>query len=194
MALPYVAVYLAAMTNTDAIFRTVPLQNYHVFWKDLPCKHVNKHWRFGAAQHLQLALQICPQNILETNTSVQAERFGKMCCWTGPKPESLLSLLHCSLFVIRSRRTHSLQCYTALNQFSLKRVSHCYNSTVIAPTTLYIRNSPVWPKVFLPAQQCYQNMYITYSYNIYFTVRQTLQSAAHWLSYTEKTVRHIYCI
>jgi len=76
----------------------------------------------------------------------------KICLWTGPKSESLLSILHWALFVIHSRRTHSLQCYTALNQFSLQRISYCYNSTVIAPPTVCIPISPVWPKAFLSTE------------------------------------------
>jgi len=75
-----------------------------------------------------------------------------MCCWTGPKSESLLSLLHWALFVIHSRRTHNLQCYTALNQFSLQRISYRYNSTVIAHPTVCIPISPVWSKAFLSTE------------------------------------------
>jgi len=83
---------------------------------------------------------------------VREKESVKICLWTGPKSESLLSILHWALFVIHSRRTHSLQCYTALNQFSLQRISYCYNSTVIAPPTICIPISPVWSKAFLSAE------------------------------------------
>jgi hypothetical protein len=74
-----------------------------------------------------------------------------MCCWTRLKSESLLSPLHYALFTIRSRRTHSPQSYTTLNQFNSQHISHSYNSTAITHSTVWIPGSPVWSKVFLSA-------------------------------------------
>ena len=122
-----------------------------MFWKELPCKYVNKHWRFGAAQYLQLALQICTTIFIKQHICAGRKRC-KMYCWTGTKAESFLSLLHCAIFVRHCRRSHSLQCCTALSQFSLQRASHSYKSTVNSPPTICIASCPVWCHVFLSTE------------------------------------------
>jgi len=102
-------------------------------------------FRFGTAS--STGASNLPKIIHKTNTSVQGERVAK--CAVEQDQSLPKYLPHCALFVIHFRRTHSLQCYTSLNQFSLQLISPNYNSTVIGPPSVCIPSNPVWSKAFL---------------------------------------------